>query len=96
MIIKTFIEQNLDPMKIPAILVHSHGPFTWGKNAADAVHNAVVLEECAYMSLFSWQLNPLHLCSKNYWTNTIYVSMESMLIMDKKIACNFLRIKYGF
>ncbi|THE39036.1 hypothetical protein DJ535_10750 [Citrobacter murliniae] len=36
-------------MQVPAaVLVHSHGPFAWGKNAADAVHNAVVLEECAY------------------------------------------------
>ena len=40
------------------LLVHSHGPFAWGKNAADAVHNAVVLEECAYMGLFSRQLAP--------------------------------------
>jgi L-ribulose-5-phosphate 4-epimerase len=46
------------PDKIPAVLVHSHGPFAWGKNAADAVHNAVVLEECAYMGLFSRQLAP--------------------------------------
>ena len=44
--------------QIPAVLVHSHGPFAWGKNAADAVHNAVVLEECAYMGLFSRQLAP--------------------------------------
>ncbi|WP_340616249.1 L-ribulose-5-phosphate 4-epimerase [Xenorhabdus entomophaga] len=56
-IVQTFIEQRLDPMKIPAVLVHSHGPFTWGIDAADAVYNAVVLEECAYMSLFSQQLN---------------------------------------
>ncbi|MDC9593354.1 L-ribulose-5-phosphate 4-epimerase [Xenorhabdus sp. IM139775] len=57
LIVQTFAEQQLDPMKIPAVLVHSHGPFTWGTNAADAVHNAVALEECAYMSLFSQQLN---------------------------------------
>ena len=42
----------------PGVLVHSHGPFAWGKDAADAVHNAVVLEECAYMGLFSRQLAP--------------------------------------
>ncbi len=52
-IIKTFEERGLDPAQIPAVLVHSHGPFAWGKNAADAVHNAVVLEECAYMGLVS-------------------------------------------
>lgn len=57
-IIKTFEERDLNPMQIPAVLVHSHGPFTWGKDAADAVHNAVVLEECAYMGLFSHQLAP--------------------------------------
>ncbi|MEY5157975.1 L-ribulose-5-phosphate 4-epimerase AraD, partial [Salmonella enterica subsp. enterica serovar Corvallis] len=57
-IIKTFEERGLDPAQIPAVLVHSHGPFAWGKNAADAVHNAVVLEECAYMGLFSRQLAP--------------------------------------
>ena len=57
-IIKTFEERDVNPMQIPAVLVHSHGPFTWGKNAADAVHNAVVLEECAFMGLFSRQFAP--------------------------------------
>ena len=57
-IIKTFEERDVNPMQIPAVLVHSHGPFTWGKNAADAVDNAVVLEECAFMGLFSRQLAP--------------------------------------
>ena len=57
-IIETFEKRDLDPMQLPAVLVHSHGPFAWGKDAADAVHNAVVLEECAYMGLFSRQLTP--------------------------------------
>lgn len=57
-IIETFQQRQLNPMQIPAVLVHSHGPFAWGKSAADAVHNAVVLEECAYMGLFSQQLTP--------------------------------------
>ncbi|MGU4539404.1 class II aldolase/adducin family protein [Escherichia coli] len=57
-IIETFEERGRSPAQIPAVLVHSHGPFAWGKNAADAVHNAVVLEECAYMGLFSRQLAP--------------------------------------
>ena len=57
-IIKTFEERDVNPMQIPAVLVHSHGPVTRGKNAADAVHNAVVLEECAFMGLFSRQLAP--------------------------------------
>ena len=41
-IIETF--KDIDPMTIPAVLVHSHGPFTWGTDAMNAVHNAVVLE----------------------------------------------------
>ena len=57
-IIETFVKRNIDPMQIPAVLVNSHGPFAWGKDAADAVHNAVVLEECAYMGIFSRQLTP--------------------------------------
>ena len=52
-IIETFIERDIDPLQVPAVLVNAHGPFAWGKDAADAVHNAVVLEECAYMGLFS-------------------------------------------
>jgi len=49
-IVETFVSQGLDPAQIPAVLVQSHGPFTWGKDAADAVHNAVVLEELAMMA----------------------------------------------
>ena len=58
MIVKTFAERHLDPADIPAVLVHSHGPFAWGKDADNAVHNAVVLEEIAYMGIFSRQLTP--------------------------------------
>jgi L-ribulose-5-phosphate 4-epimerase len=39
-----------DPDAVPAVLVHSHGPFAWGANPMDAVHNAVVLEEVAFMN----------------------------------------------
>ncbi len=55
-IVETF--QKMDPAAIPAVLVHSHGPFTWGKDAAEAVHNAVVLEEIAFMNFHAFQLNP--------------------------------------
>ena len=55
-IVETF--QMLHPAAIPAVLVHSHGPFTWGKDAAEAVHNAVVLEEIAFMNFHALQLNP--------------------------------------
>lgn len=57
-IVETFSERGLDAAQIPAVLVHSHGPFTWGKDADSAVHNAVVLEEVAYMGIFSRQLTP--------------------------------------
>ncbi|MFC0225874.1 L-ribulose-5-phosphate 4-epimerase [Serratia aquatilis] len=57
-IVDTFSERGLDASDMPAVLVHSHGPFAWGKNAESAVHNAVVLEEIAYMGIFSCQLTP--------------------------------------
>ena len=41
---------NLDPMAVPAVLCKNHGPFTWGKNVADAVYHSVVLEEVAAMA----------------------------------------------
>jgi L-ribulose-5-phosphate 4-epimerase len=57
-IAETFRSRELDPMQIPAVLVHSHGPFAFGKDAAEAVHNAVVLEEVAYMGIFAEMLTP--------------------------------------
>jgi len=45
-----FEENGIDPVAVPAVLVHTHGPFTWGKDAHEAVHNAVVLEEVAMMA----------------------------------------------
>ena len=57
-IIETFREKGIAPSQIPAALVFSHGPFAWGKDAMDAVHNAVVLEEVAFMALHAMQLNP--------------------------------------
>jgi L-ribulose-5-phosphate 4-epimerase len=54
-IIETF--KNIDPMSIPGVLCTNHGPFTWGKDAAEAVHNAVVLEEVAKMASRTEVLN---------------------------------------
>lgn len=45
-------------MAVPAVLCKNHGPFTWGKDPHDAVHNAVVLEEVAKMALWSESINP--------------------------------------
>ncbi|WKA45979.1 L-ribulose-5-phosphate 4-epimerase [Geobacillus zalihae] len=48
----------LDPLQMPGVLVHGHGPFAWGKDPANAVHNAVVLEEVAKMAARTFMLNP--------------------------------------
>lgn len=55
-IIETFKHKN--PDTVPGVVVYSHGPFAWGKNAIDAVHNAVVMEEIAFMNSHTMLLNP--------------------------------------
>ena len=57
---KVIIEcfKRLDADMVPGVLVNNHAPFSWGKNADDAVHNAVVLEEVAKMAFRSFVLNP--------------------------------------
>lgn len=50
--------RELDPAALPAVLVKKHGPFAWGKDAEEAVHNAVVLEEVAMMALHTELLRP--------------------------------------
>lgn len=57
-IIETFEKRGLNPMYTPAVLCKNHGPFTWGKDAAEAVHNAVVLEEVAKMAAKTELINP--------------------------------------
>ena len=58
-IIETFRKREIDPVQVPAVLVRSHGPFVWGKDAMDAVHNAVVLEEAAFMDWHAMAITPL-------------------------------------
>lgn len=72
-IIKRFLEGGLKADDIPGVVVYSHGPFTWGKDAYNAVHNAVVLEEVAFMawhnlSLSQGKLEPMQqeLLDKHY------------------------------
>ena len=55
-IVETFLDT--DPDAIPGVLVYSHGPFVWGTDAMNAVHNAVVMEECAFMDWHAMMLNP--------------------------------------
>ena len=52
---KVIVERikGIDPDRNPAVLVHSHGPFTWGKDAYEAIHNAVILEEVAKMAFYT-------------------------------------------
>ena len=50
--------QGKNPDAIPAVLIHSHGPFVWGADPMEAVHNAVVLEEIAFMNFHTITLEP--------------------------------------
>lgn len=47
-----------DPAAVPGVVVYSHGPFSWGVDAMDAVHNAVVMEEIAFMDWHAMMINP--------------------------------------
>lgn len=55
-IVETFAERKINPVDVPGVVVASHGPFSWGKDADNAVHNAVVLEEVAFMAWHTMQL----------------------------------------
>lgn len=56
-VVEEFKTRNIDPNNMPAVLVHSHGPFTWGKDPFDAVHNSVVLDTLAEMALKTFVVN---------------------------------------
>ena len=73
-IVETFENKNIVPVEMPAVLVKNHAPFTWGKNAFDAVHNSVVLENLAKMAyntemLTGGKVNPMSqtLLDKHYF-----------------------------
>lgn len=57
-IVLRFEEAGINPTHTPGVLVKNHGPFTWGKTPAEAVHNAVVLEQVAKMAFVAYQVNP--------------------------------------
>ncbi|MEE4115893.1 MAG: L-ribulose-5-phosphate 4-epimerase [Marinilabiliaceae bacterium] len=62
---------GIDPLSVPAVLVASHGPFTWGESAARAVENSLVLEEIAQMAAISFSLGDIknmdrYLLDKHY------------------------------
>ena len=58
LIVETFRKLKFDPMQHPAVLVASHGPFTWGKDVTEAVHNAGVLEFVARLASETLRINP--------------------------------------
>lgn len=55
-IVETF--KDLNPDYVPGVVVHSHGPFSWGTDPFNAVHNSVVMEEVAFMDFHAMMLNP--------------------------------------
>lgn len=57
-IVETFRERGLNPVHVPGVICRSHGPFTWGRDATQAVYHAAVLEEVAKMAIFTVQINP--------------------------------------
>ncbi len=57
-IIETFRRRKIDPEQVPGVVVFSHGPFAWGKDAMEAVHNAVVMEEVAFMDWHAMMIAP--------------------------------------
>lgn len=70
-IVETFKNSRIDPKAVPAVLVAGHGPFSWGKDAHEAVHNAVVLEQVAKMAHHALVANQLkgidqYLLDKHY------------------------------
>ena len=71
-IIEEFTVRDIDPAAVPAVICRSHGPFTWGKNPAQAVYHAVVLEEIAKMASFTRMVKPdadpapQHVLDKHY------------------------------
>ena len=72
-IVETFQKRKIDPNQVPAVLVNDHGPFTWGKSASDAVHNAVVLEEVAKMAYHTLRLNPHRIDMDQYLLDKHYL-----------------------
>ena len=63
--------KNINPVHVPGVIVKNHGPFTWGKDAHDAVHNSVVVEQVAKMAFIAKSINPKmamnnHLTEKHF------------------------------
>ncbi len=70
---------SLDPDQTPSVLVHGHGPFSWGTSPSDAVHNAAVLETCAMMA----------------WHTMIFPKLQSYPPMQKELLDKHYLRKHG-
>ena len=81
-IVETFAERGINPKDVPSVLVASHGPVCWGRDAANAVHNAVVLEEVAFMA---WHT----------MTNSDISSMDSNLLDKHYLRKHGANAYYG-
>ena len=80
MIVERF--RAIKPMDVPAVLVRNHGPFTWGTDADNAVHNAVVLEQVAKMAFISMELhNDFEGARRNPYNTSAAPSMNKHLIV---------------
>ena len=66
MIVETFYSAELDPMRIPGVLVYGHGPFCWGKEVRNAFDHTVVMEKVARMAYRTRQLNPVKAVEKKF------------------------------
>ena len=71
LIVSLFKEKNLKPLEVPGVLLHGHGPFSWGKSASSAVEHAVILEEVCKMNYHTLMLNqkallPNYILEKHY------------------------------
>ena len=64
--------KDRDVMATPGVLCHNHGPFAWGKSAGEAVHNAVVMEECAKMAVLTRVINPEAAATPGYLMDKHY------------------------
>jgi L-ribulose-5-phosphate 4-epimerase len=69
LIVETFKKKNINPAHISMALVAGHGPFTWGKDAAQSVYNAAVLEEICKMALLTLRIDPLAKPLEDYILN---------------------------
>ena len=71
-IVETFRERGIDAAAVPGVLCACHGPFTWGRDAAAAVENAVILEEVARMALLTRQIDPAAVPAPQYLQDKHY------------------------